>query len=218
MPAPYPAMVNFSPGDGRLGQLASLSIWYSDGAGNRHNKVMGEILIDLYGCDTEQLSAKFLRSKFDAMDTQKQGLLSMADLLNALSSRLSISQRDRETATGAIPNAISFEDFYAAVTQTLQFHIIVALERACTVHRSGYVIILNTGGIPAGFEQLLKPLEREAGVEDQTKYVICKDKTFRSSLWRIHAVMQEPVSQELMASETKSTKSIQARLRLPLSW
>jgi len=149
--------------------------------------LLGKMIIDLYGC--EQLSDAFLLEKFNAMDTKKQGHLSQGDLRNSLLSSLSASCDECNAFIESMPGStMDFEDFQESVSQWLNFEIAESLEFA-QENGNGEVIVLDTEGLPSGFEKILYPLEEEAGVRGRTKYAIYQDAT--SELWRVHAIVRQ---------------------------
>jgi len=168
--------------------------------------LLGKCIIDLFGC--EKLTEKFLREQFDVLDLHKQGLLSQADLCTRfwVNASESVSRSDCAAAINALLVAVDrFEDFKAAVSQQLKFEVAEALEQAPMVHCSGDVIVLKSHGMPHAFEKLLYPLEKAAGIRGSIKYAIYEDRSAKSSLWRVHAVVEEG-------------SNMKARLQFPFSW
>jgi len=172
-----------------LGRHAGRNSFSFESQGPDAGMLMGKMIIDLYGC--EQLTEAFLEEKFNAMDTKKQGYISQGDLRTALLSSLEVSCDECNAFIESMPgSAMNFEDFQEAVAKWLNFEVTDALEVA---QENGHseIIILDTEGLPYGFEQILYPLEEEVGVKGRAKYAIYEDLSTESELWRVHAIVRK---------------------------
>jgi len=169
--------------------------------------ILGKMIIDLYGC--ENLTDAFLRVKFDAMDTKKQGYLSQGDLRAALLSSLSVSCDECGAFIESMPGStLDFEDFQDSVSKWLKFEVADSIEKALE-DGVGDVIVLDTEGLPYGFETILSALEEEAGVKGRAKYAIFQDMSTESELWKVHAIVRQGFSMKGCLQFPKSWRGLE---------
>jgi uncharacterized UPF0160 family protein len=165
------------------------------------------MIIDLYGC--ENLTETFLRVKFDSMDTKKQGYLSQSDLRAALLSSLSVSCDECTAFIESMPGStLDFEDFQDSVSKWLKFEVEDSIEKA-QEDGVGDVIVLDTEGLPYGFETILSALEEEAGAKGRAKYAIFQDMSTESESWKVHAIVRQGFSTKGCLQFPKSWRGLE---------
>jgi len=169
--------------------------------------ILGKMIIDLYGC--ENLAEAFLRVKFDSMDTKKQGYLSQSDLRAALLSSLSVSCDECTAFIESMPGStLDFEDFQDSVSKWLKFEVEDSIEKA-QEDGVGDVIVLDTEGLPYGFETILSALEEEAVAKGRAKYAIFQDMSTESETWKVHAIVRQGFSTKGCLQFPKSWRGLE---------